>query len=382
MYVTYYQTAHIPLRICEPHNVHRVYYLSFAKLLECNQIHRNMPPAATAIDVGSEQSENSPLLPDLAQKRREDGRSESYGYALMLLSAIFFEVSGMVARAVTVYHGVTVPNVVFLRGVTQISLGVFTSFVFANPKEVFTVPRNLLHILALRGLFGASSMALTYTALSLVPLGVCTSLFFLNPIFTIILSSATIGEKVSRRELLAVASTIIGVVLIANPTLEAPGQLSASYVLGVCIVLTSSVVVSVAFVTVRAMGKRVHFLANVMVFGCGTMSIGLCIGGAALPGFTKGVALTLGGCVFGFFGQCFLNLGFQYCRASTGSLLRTVDVPLAYLLGVIFLGEVPHFVSLVGSTIVIGGNIVVALGAVQTAGKKQGKEVGQRTDID
>ena len=343
-----------------------------------------MAPTAIAIDDDNSRSssESTPLLTGFAQQRKDDGRTEAYGYALMLLSAGFFEVMGLIARAATVYHGVSVPNIVFLRGLVQFILGVASSFTFAEPKDVYGVPRNLLPLLTLRGLFGAVSLSLTYTALSLVPLGVCTSLFFLNPIFTIILSSITIGERVSRKEMLAVASTIVGVMLIANPTMEMPGQLSASYVLGVCIVLTSSVVVSVAFVTVRAMGKRVHFLANVLTFGISTAMIGLVLGGAALPGFTKGIALALVGCVFGFFGQCCLNLGFQCCRASTGSLLRTIDVPLAYLLGLVFLGEVPHFVSLVGSAIVIGGNVVVGLASIQSVKKESVKRTGDVTEDD
>ncbi len=59
-----------------------------------------------------------------------------------------------------------------------------------------------------------------------------------------------------------------------------------------------------------------------------------------------------------------------------------MEVPLSYLLGMIVLGKVPYFVSLVRSPIVIVEDTVVGLGAAQTAEKKKDNRGDQIRDTD
>lgn len=291
--------------------------------------------------------------------------SERDGYVILFCSALFFEFAALVSRYVTVYHGVSVSNVVFLRGVIQLSLGILSALIFFSPRQVFTVPTSLLPLVAFRGIFGAASYAITYTALSLAPIGIVTSIFFLNPISTTIVSSFVLKEKISSTECYAASLSILGALLVANPTMEIPTKLSHDYLSGISLAFLSAMMVSAAFVSIRALGRRVHFMVNVISFAIGGTTLGVLLGGTHLTGTTKGLWMTVGGCVLGFFGQCLLNLGFQYARASTGSLLRNVDVPLAYILGIIFLGEVPHLVSIFGSSLVIVATIIVAMGAMK-----------------
>lgn len=291
--------------------------------------------------------------------------TERDGYLILLCSALFFEFAALISRTVTVYHGVSVSNVVFLRGTIQFVLGIIATFIFFSPRQVFTVPTNLLPLVVFRGIFGSTSYAITYKALSLAPIGIVTSIFFLNPISTTILSSFVLKEKISFTEGFAASLSVVGASLVANPTMDVPTKLSPSYLTGISLAFLSAMTVSAAFVSIRALGRRVHFMVNVLSFAVGGTILGILLGGTRLTGTTKGLWMTVFGCVLGFFGQCFLNLGFQYARASTGSLLRNIDVPLAYILGLIFLGEVPHLVSVLGSGLVLVGTIIVALGAMK-----------------
>lgn len=218
---------------------------------------------------------------------------------------------------------------------------------------------------SVRGIFGSTSYAIIYKALSLAPIGIVTSIFFLNPISTTILSGVFLKEQITWTEGLAASLSVAGAILVANPTMEHPTKLSPSYLTGVSLAFLAAITVSAAFVSIRALGRRVHFMTNVLSFAIASIILGMFLGGMRLTGTSKGLWMTVGGCVLGFFGQCFLNLGFQHARASTGSLLRNIDVTLAYVLGLNFLGEVPHLVSLLGSSLVIFGTIIVAMNAIK-----------------
>lgn len=146
-----------------------------------------------------------------------------------LCSALFFEFAALVSRYVTVYHGVSVSNVVFLRGVIQFGLWILSALIFFSSRQEFTVPTNLLPLVAFRGIFGAASYAITYTALSLAPIGIVTFIFFLNPISTTIVSSFVLKEKISSTECYAALLSILGALLVANPTMEIPTKLSHDY---------------------------------------------------------------------------------------------------------------------------------------------------------
>lgn len=81
-------------------------------------------------------------------------------------------------RWATAYNGVAVSSVVFVRGLTQLSLGTVTSFAFLDTRRVFLVPKDVLPLLVARGAFGAFSITLSYLSVSLIPLSLETTLFF------------------------------------------------------------------------------------------------------------------------------------------------------------------------------------------------------------
>ncbi len=296
-----------------------------------------------------------------AQQEQPALNDELYGYAVMLSSSLFLKTMSLCTRTASVYYNVSVPNLIFLRGSSLLFLGLFCTFFFAKPTEVFNVPRPLLPLLLARGIFGATSLALAYKAISLLPLYIATTLFFLNPFFTMLLSGIFLGERVTLMEFFAAGISLFGIFLVGNPSFDTVNSLESTSLLGVGLVVLSAAVVSVAYVSIRALGTRVHYLTTLLSLATMGTFVGIALGGASLPGLTKGVMIALGGSAVGFVGQCCLNIGFQYCRASTGTVLRTVDVPIAYLLGLIFLNEVPQWISISGSTLVVIGTIIIGL---------------------
>lgn len=88
------------------------------------------------------------------------------------------------------------------------------------------------------------------------------------------------------------------------------------------------------------------------------------MGGLSVPIREKPTetAIAVFACCLGFLGQCLLNAGLKFSRASTGTLLRNIDVPLGYCMG-LFLGEIPKFFAIFGSALVLIGTAIVAANA-------------------
>lgn len=186
------------------------------------------------------------------------------------------------------------------------------------------------------------------------------------------LSSVVLGERVGKRDMIAAALSFVGVVLVSNPTLsiDFTAVHSGGYALGVGLVFISSCVLSLAIVIIRSAGKAVHYMSLVTAYAFFVTLAGVAMGGANLNKLIQdptslGIALIAS--LLGFLGQALFNAGFQKCPAGTGSVVRSVDVPLAFVLALIFLHEVPHAMSIVGSMLVVGG---VALVGLKQFGKK------------
>lgn len=184
-----------------------------------------------------------------------------------------------------------------------------------------------------------------------------------------IMSSITLGERVGPREYFAAGLSFSGVLLVANPTESFTGTNSTKLLVGVSLALLASVSMATTFTTARYISGRVNFMASVLSFGLGTILFGFMMGAAFadLSRVSRSTfVIAFIGSFSGFLGQVLLNKAFQHCNASVGAMLRTVDIPIAYALGVVFLNEVPHTTSLIGSLLVIVGAVIVGSRKVRT----------------
>lgn len=292
-------------------------------------------------------------------------KGETFGYFLMLLSGIFMTGINVTVRGVTTLEGLSVPNMIFLRSLTHVLFCIVATFAFLNPRHVFDVPRKHMPLLILRGLFATGCLVLSYKALSLVPLAVITSVYFLDPVFTMLISYALLAEGISLKELLGAAVSVAGIILVANPTFLAPWNIPAAYRYGIGLELISTFLAGCTLVSVRALAKvKIHYMMNTFAFGIPSLIMGIALGGTNLP-LNRGLLFAFLGSISGFFAHVFMSMSLQYCRASTGALISNVNLPLAFLLGVVLLGETPHLVSLGGAVLVIAGCVIIGLASIE-----------------
>ncbi len=332
----------------------------------------------------------------------EGGRSELYGYALMITGCFFFDIVSTIGRATMIFHGLSSANFIFLRGTSHLVYCLLWTFAFYDWREVFYVPPEMRGLLFVRAALGGIAIALCYYALSMTPLVVIVSVLFLgtlllwtpsppphsitnplaDPIYTLILSAVFLGERISVREACAASLSICGVILVANPELKLPQNLPRMYLLGLCLQVIAGILFAIQVVVVRVLSKKVHYMTTTISMGIPIALIGWAQGGADLPGFNFGVRLALFGCFFGFIAFVLIHKSLKYSRASTAALMQNVDLPFAYAMGVVFLGEVPHIASLFGTVLVICGCIGVALDTRRKENEKAAQELTERINED
>ena len=129
-----------------------------------------------------------------------------------------------------------------------------------------------------RGLVGTSAMALSFTALGLLPLPEATALGYAAPLLTVIFAAMFLGEQVRAFRLTAVFVGLIGVVIVLLPrlTLTADlGQASALEALGAMAALFGAVFAALAQVFVRKLIRTEATAAIVFYFSATAAALSL-----------------------------------------------------------------------------------------------------------
>tara|TARA_B100001029_G_C15020685_1_gene430350 strand:+ start:180 stop:1127 length:948 start_codon:yes stop_codon:yes gene_type:complete len=137
--------------------------------------------------------------------------------------AIFYIVAGMTVFSIQdtlvriLSSEVSILQIMFLRSVIGLSLlFIFLKFrkipiIFSSEYPFLTIVRSILFMFA---------FLFYYTGLAYLPYAVTTALFFTTPFFITILSKLILKENIGYIRLLTIIFGFIGVVIIANPTID------------------------------------------------------------------------------------------------------------------------------------------------------------------
>ncbi len=173
----------------------------------------------------------------------------------------------------------------------------------------------------------------------------------------------------SLRTALAAFLSLIGGILVTDPFTSG----AHTNLVGVLFAITAASVSALAVTTLRAIARQVHFLVTVLSFGVFTTLAGLVEGGTdELLLSVSNTGITLLAAVLGFCAQCSMAKGYEYCPAGKGALVRNIQLPLAYVLGIVFLGEVPHMVSVVGGILILSATLMIAYEAMEKEKQRDG----------
>lgn len=199
----------------------------------------------------------------------------------------------------------------------------------------------------------------------------------MGPALTSLLAYYLLGEQFTKLDFTSVTSCLLGVFLVARPEfifgtgLEETNPSASSniqrYPLPVWIPTIAAIIGAItsafAYILVRKLGPRVHYMSHVLYFGL--MST---IASATILLITKqwiwdfgiDAVKVLGVGILAFCAQGCLNKGLQMANAGPATLMRNLDVFFAFVFGVLLFDEIPVWTSIVGSILIAGTTSIVA----------------------
>jgi drug/metabolite transporter (DMT)-like permease len=272
-------------------------------------------------------------------------------YGLLVASALGFGVMAFLSKlACRTYDGATVAGLRFGIGALA-TLGLWAA------GRVDARPRRL-PLLALRGLAGGVAVVLYFLTIEHLNVGLATLLNYTSPTFTVVLARVFLGERVSRRALVALAVAMSGVVLVVLGQSSAMAAGPAADPFWVAIGLLSAVSSAGAVTAIRALrsGPEPESVWSIFLSFCvvGALCAAPASRGMHAPDTTEALLL-LGVGLTAMAAQLGMNAVMRWVPAATFGVTAQLSVVFTMLLGVLFLDESWSALSAVGAGLTVFG---------------------------
>jgi len=319
------------------------------------------------------------------------------GLFYTLLSGFAYSLQSMFAKQLEEIPKV---NIAPFRSVVQLTLFI-PVLQFAFPDSVstksfvqqITVPEIRNGIIG-RAFWGYLAICTLFFSLNYLSIGDSSAIRAMVAPVTAVLAYFMLKEKMNALQVILMLVSVSGMVFIAQPWVEAEAQSidTSNYsdferkfatTIGCCVCFMSVLGNSICAITIRGLGKRVHFWILTFyhcLFGVAiVLPIWVAVGNidpAQLwrDGFLRQDAYLM--CVIAICGttaQVTKKLALDYEKAVIVQMVGNTQVIFSYLLQYFILGNVPNFWSIIGAVLIFVS--VVGLGWQKMAKSGKNREV-------
>lgn len=269
------------------------------------------------------------------------GRNAVAGVLWMLGGAICFTAMSTVMKHLGA--NLSTGTIVFFRMLTGLAIIVPFAWL-AGGRAVFRSAVPLRQ--ATRSLMGAIALACLIYSLNALSLTMAVALAFTTPLWIVLLSFLFLGERPSRRSILALVLGFVGVIVITRPLVD--------FEFAMLVALIGAAAGGAALTFVRSMSFHDSSLTMVIwfsAFGC-LYSLGPAILTWVQPSGSEWYFL----CATGVFGALGLYCAAQAYGKAQSAIIAPVDfvrLPLGALFGFWLFNEVPERYTVLGSGIIL-----------------------------
>ncbi len=218
--------------------------------------------------------------------------------------------------------------------------GIKESLKFLKPKA----PKALLG----RVVFGTFGVILNYYAIDNLILADSTILGRLAPFFTVLGASLFLGEKLSKKIIISMFVSFLGILLVVKPAFNLE---LLPYLAGV----GAAFLAGFAYMFIRVLGSKGED-SNIIVFYFSLFSVITMIP-LALPVYKSlnptEVLYVFLASLSAMFAQSFITRAYKYAPANEVSVYLNVQVVFTAILGFIFFNEIPDILSILGYCVII-----------------------------
>lgn len=265
------------------------------------------------------------------------------GRALMFASAVLFGLAAMLAKLAE-RGGMGGGQTTLVR--FTFGLAVVAALFRLRPG---TFRPSRPGLLAVRGLAGGAAALLYYLAIERIPAGQATLLNNLFPIFAVVFSLFTLGERPTVHLAVALAVASAGVFLVLGG-----GGLSLRLGPGELIGLASGLLGGVAVTAIRALRSSVNALTVFSSFAAGGVLVSLPFGLQPWPAGPLGWGAALAAAVAAFFAQLCMTEAYGALSIPEAAVWQQLT-PVASYLWALLVGERFGGLTALGVLLGVGG---------------------------
>ncbi len=274
------------------------------------------------------------------------------GVLFMLLSVLIGALNGAVAKFLS--QSMDPIEIVFYRNLIGVLI-----VLYSFKKFSVSIDTSKLHLLILRGVFGALAMVLFFYTIATIPLGEAVVLNKTSPFFVTILAYYLMKETITLRIFFALIIGFIGIVFIMKPF---GVEISIEHIFGVL----GGFFAACAYATI----KKIKDIYDARVIMLSFMGIGVLIP-LALFLFTPYVhfkihtdifiwALIVFMAIISTASQWFLTRAYSISQASIIGVVSYSNIPFAIGFGVILGDSLPDLYTFLGIVLIVIGGILVS----------------------
>lgn len=225
-------------------------------------------------------------------------------------------------------------------------------FLLARSEEGFKIKKSSWRDLFLRSFFGTMGLICNFYAVDRLAIADANILNKLSPFFAIIMSYFILKEKANKTEWLCVVVAFIGALFVVKPSMD-------MQFVNAMIGMLGGFGAGVAYTFVRKLGKAGErgpvIVMCFSVFSCIVTAPFLIIGAKPMSLYQIVMLLLAGAAATG--GQLSITKAYTKAPAKEISVFDYSQVVFAAALGLIFLGQIPDIMSIIGYVIIIGSAV-------------------------
>jgi drug/metabolite transporter (DMT)-like permease len=217
------------------------------------------------------------------------------------------------------------------------------------------ISRRAAAVLLLRSIVGTAGIFANFYALGKIPISDAQTLNKTAPFFTVLFAWIFLGERMTRRQMLAIAAAFAGVVLVAKPGFEGVDGFA------VAMGLFGGVAAGGAYACLRKLGiYRLDGAFIVLFFSAFSCCASLPF---ILTGFTPMTAeqvLVLSGAGIGAaIGQFGITAAYRFSAPGSVAVFDYTNIIFTAALGFMFFGQIPDRWSVMGYAAIVMAAMVM-----------------------
>lgn len=262
---------------------------------------------------------------------------KKHGIILILISAFVFATSGLFVKSIEAASW----DIIFWRAIFSIIFSGLFSAIRGKLKTEFMNMGRIGVIVAIVGALGTSAFvpAFKFTTVANVSL-----IYALSPLIAGVLAWVFVNEPMNWRQIIAVLVSILGAVIIVSGSLNSIHIKGDLFALLMTLMMSTVIVLYRAFPLTPAAGPAV--LSSIFLLGPAAV-----LGNPVAISSKDMFLLIAFGLVFAI-ASITLMEGAKRLSAAKTALLSSIETPLAPILALVILSEIPTIMSIVGGIII------------------------------